>query len=470
MSALKSIRHRAIKSGVVLESREFLNLAIPLATAQIAQFAVGFIDTIMMGHLSTETLAAGGLASTTFHMSLTILSGFVMSVGVLAAEAYGAGKKEQIEQMARQGLWLALLLTVPMSLFCWKSTPVLTLLQQPHEVIELAQQYFRWISAGVFPALGFAMLRGYLSAFSIAKVVTVIVGIGTLCNVALNYILGFGKLGFPRMELAGLGLGSSLSLWLMFGLFLGYILRHPQLSRYRFWQKWYRLNVTVLLQLLAVGLPITVTMALEIGMFSAVGYMAGSLGTEVLAAHQVAFQTMALIFMVPLGMSFAVTARVGLWLGKGDLASARRAGYVAIFTAALFLFFGAIALFLFRYPVIGLFIDLQQPANAPVIALAMQLLLVSVFAQMVDGIQRVAMSALYGLQDTRVPMIMSAIAYWGIGLTSGYALCFWAEWGAVGLWIGQYTGIAVGGIIFVWRFHQLTRQKTILGGQHNEHN
>lgn len=158
-------------------------------------------------------------------------------------------------------------------------------------------------------------------------------------------------------------------------------------------------------------------------------------------------------------MSFAVTARVGLWLGQGDLTGARRAGYVAIATAMAFLFLGAIALFFFRHAVIGLFIDLKNPQNAAVVMLAMHLLLVSIFAQMVDGIQRVAMSALYGLQDTRVPMLMSAIAYWGIGLTSAYVLCFWAEWGAVGLWIGQYFGIAVGGSIFVWRFHQMTTVK-----------
>ncbi len=458
MNQIKPLRHWARKSGITSEVKAFLNLAIPLATAQIAQFSVGFIDTIMMGHLNTQTLAAGGLASTTFQMLLAILSGFVMSVGVLAAEAYGAGARSRIAQMARQGLWLSLLLTLPMGLFCWLATPVLIWLQQPDVVVDLAQRYFRWIAAGIFPALGFAMLRGYLSAFSIANVITVIVVIGTVCNVSLNYVLGFGKLGFPRMELAGLGLGSSISLWLMFGLLLAYILRHAQLSQYRFWRRWYQLDLAILRRLLSIGLPITVTMALEIGMFAAVGYIAGSLGTEVLAAHQIAFQTMAMIFMVPLGMAFAVTARVGLWLGKGDLISARRAGYVAIATAMVFLFFGAIALFLSRYTVIGLFIDLQNPQNEPVIALAMNLLLVSVFAQMVDGIQRVAMSALYGLQDTRAPMIMSAIAYWGIGLTGGYALCFLAGWGAVGLWIGQYTGIAVGGIIFVWRFHRLTQR------------
>ena len=443
----------ANKSDVTSEVKAFLGLAIPLATAQIAQFSVGFIDTIMMGHLSTQTLAAGGLASTTFHMLLTIISGFVMSVGVLAAEAYGASQRSQIAQMARQGLWLCALLTLPLGWFCWQTTPILIWLQQPDVVVDLAQRYFRWIAAGIFPALGFAMLRGYLSAFSIAKVITAIVMIGTVCNVSLNYVLGFGKLGFPRMELAGLGLGSSISLWLMFG----YILRHAQLTQYPFWRRWYQLDLSILQRLLSIGLPITVTLALEIGMFSAVGYMAGSLGTEVLAAHQIAFQTMAMIFMVPLGMSFAVTARVGLWLGTGDWVGARRAGYVAIATAIFFLFFGAIALYLFRYTVIGFFIDLQNPQNEPVIALAMNLLLVSVFAQMVDGIQRVAMSALYGLQDTRVPMLMSALAYWGIGLTSGYTLCFIAGWGAVGLWIGQYTGIAVGGIIFVWRFHRLTR-------------
>jgi len=459
----KLLRHWAHKNGITSEARAFLRLAIPLATAQIAQFSVGFIDTIMMGHLNTQTLAAGGLASTTFHMLLTIISGFVMSVGVLAAEAYGAGadgaeERSRIAQMARQGLWLSLLLTLPMGLFCWLATPTLVWLQQPDIVVNLAQRYFRWIAAGIFPALGFAMLRGYLSAFSIANVITAIVVIGTVCNVSLNYVLGFGKLGFPRMELAGLGLGSSLSLWLMFGLLLVYILRHAQLSQYRFWQRWYQLDWVILRRLLSIGLPITVTMALEIGMFAAVGYMAGSLGTEVLAAHQIAFQTMAMIFMVPLGMAFAVTARVGLWLGKGDLIGARRAGYVAIATATVFLFFGAIALFLSRYTVIGFFIDLQDPQNEPVIVLAMNLLLVSVFAQMVDGIQRVAMSALYGLQDTRVPMIMSAVAYWGIGLTGGYALCFIAGWGAVGLWIGQYAGIAVGGIIFVWRFHRLTKR------------
>ncbi|MGB3293519.1 MAG: MATE family efflux transporter [Phormidesmis sp.] len=450
-------RSETAKSGALPESRAFLKLAIPLAAAQLAQFAVGFVDTIMMGHLSTAALAAGGLASATFQMSLTVVTGFVMSVGVLAAEAYGAGKKERLAGLARQGLWLSLLLALPFMALLWQMTPVLRALRQPEAVVILAQHYFSWIAVGVLPALGFAMLRGYLSAFSLANVVTGIVAIGTVFNIACNYVLGFGKLGFPRMELAGLGMGSALSFWLMFGLFALYILRHPELNQYRFWRGWKHPNGAILVRLLAVGLPIAITLMLELGMFLAVSYMAGSLGTEVLAAHQIAFQTMALIFMVPLGMSQAVTARVGLWFGRVDRAGTRRAGFVAIAFAISFLLMTAIALLLGRRVMIGLFIDLQDPQNALVIELAMNLLLVSAIGQIIDGVQRVTMSALYGLQDTRVPMVLSAIAFWGIGITGGYLLCFVAGWGAVGLWVGQYTGVAVAGVIFVWRFRRLTR-------------
>ncbi len=452
------LRVRAARP-VISEGRAFLKLAVPLAIAQVAQFAVGFVDTIMMGHLSTESLAAGGLAATTFQMLLTIVSGFVMSVGVLAAEAYGAGKKERLTGLARQGLWLSLLLALPLMVLLWQMSPVMSALNQTDVVVKLAQNYFSGVSLGVLPALGFAMLRGYLSAFSLVGVVTVIVSIGTVFNIACNYVLGFGKLGFPRLELLGLGLGSSLSLWLMFGLFAGYILRHPELGQYRFWRGWRHPNGSILRRLMAVGSPIAVTFVLELGLFLAVGYMAGSLGAQVLAAHQIAFQVMALIFMVPIGMSLAVTTRVGLWYGRGDRAGTRRAGFVAIALAVGFLLLSGVGLALYRHLAIGLFVNSTDAQAAPVIALAMDLLLVSAIALMFDGVQRVTMSALYGLQDTRMPMILSAIAFWGVGLPSGYLLCFVAGWGAVGLWVGQYMGIAVGGAIFVWRFWWLTRSR-----------
>jgi multidrug resistance protein, MATE family len=448
---------KIVQPTIATELQGFLMLAVPLASAQIAQAAVGFVDTIMMGHLGTETLAAGGLASTTFQLWLNVISGVVMAVSPLVAEAYGAGCRTQITQIVRQGLLLSLVLSLPSMMAMGHLDLVLHWLGQPASITTAAAPYFDFILWGVFPALGFAMLRGYAAALSQAHIVIGIVGIGTLFNVIGNYALGFGKFGFPKMGLAGLGLASGLSFWLMFVVFLLYIFNHPQLKQYRFLHDLFCVNVQILKRLILVGMAIAVTIALEYGLFAVVTFLMGILGTEILAAHQTVYQTMYVIFMIPLGMSYAVTARVGQWVGQNDFGSARRAGYVGIAATAIVMVLTAIALVIFRRQIVGIYIDVQNPANANVIALAVPMLIVSALAQLLDGVQRVAMGALYGLQDTRIPMVLSGIAFWGVGLTSGYLLGFPLQFAGVGLWTGQSIGVAVAALIFVWRFHQLTR-------------
>jgi multidrug resistance protein, MATE family len=448
-----------VGSTIQLEVREFLKLAIPLASAQVAQSAVGFVDTIMMGRLGAESLAAGGLAALNFQFLLTVVSGIVMAVSPLVAEAYGAGQNSKIEQIARQGLWLSLLLGLPLMLVIGNLDAVLRFFQQPDPIPELADRYFDFILWGTFPALGFAMLRAYVSALSQAYIVTVIVLIGTLCNIVGNYVLGFGKFGFPRMELAGLGLSSGLSYWIMFLIFLIYILRHPQLKHYNFLRNFHLLHPKMLQRLIMIGSAIAITITLEYGLFAIVTFLMGILGTEVLAAYQTVYQTMYIIFMVPLGMSFAVTARVGQWFGQHNLAAARQAGYVSITLAAAFMGGMAIAVLLNLRPIIGLYLDIQNPANANVLALAIPMLIISALAQLLDGVQRVSMGALHGLQDTRIPMLLSGLTFWGVGLTTGYLLGFPLQLGGVGLLIGQSIGVAVAGIIFAWRFYTLTAEK-----------
>ncbi|NJL45539.1 MAG: MATE family efflux transporter [Leptolyngbyaceae cyanobacterium SM2_3_12] len=446
-----------LKSKTGLEIHAFLALAIPLASAQVAQAAVGFVDTLMMGRLGPETLAAGGLASTAFQLLLSTASGLVMAVSPLVAEAYGAGHSNQIGSIGRQGLWLSLLLALPLMGMISQLDTALLWLGQPPALAALTGSYFKFIAWGIFPALGFAMLRGYASALNQAPTVTVIVIIGTVFNILGNYVLGFGQWGFPRMELGGLGLASGLSFWLMFLLFLGYTLIHPRLKPYGLLQNLHQLQPRLLQRLITIGSAIAVTIALEYGLFAMVTFMMGILGTEMLAAHQTVYQTMYIIFMVPLGMSYAATARVGQWLGQQNADGARRAGYVGIAVVAGFMGLTAIALLLYRPQVIGIYLDIQDPANARILALALPMLLISVLAQVLDGIQRVAMGALYGLQDTRVPMLLSGLAFGG-SLASGYLLGFPLGLGGIGLWIGQSIGVAVAAVIFVGRFHWLTAQ------------
>jgi MATE family multidrug resistance protein len=450
------------KPGIAMEVREFGKLAVPLAGAQLAQAAVGFVDTLMMGHLGAESLAAGGLASSAFQLVLNTTSGIVMSVSPLVAEAYGAGRKTQVEQIARQGLWLSLIIGIPMMFAISHLNSVMIHLGQTERTVMLADGYLDYILWGFFPAIAFAMLRGYVSALSQARPIMMIVLVGTITNITGNYVLGYGKFGFPRMELAGLGLASGLSFWVMFLALFLYTCNNQTLKEYRFWRELHRLRPQILWQLVVVGISIAVTIAVEYGLFTAVTFLMGTLGTETLAAHQTVYQTVFLLFMVPLGMSYAATVRVGQWMGQRDRQGTRQAGYVCVAAAAIFMALTAIILLLFRQPIIGIYLDINDPESTRVISLAIPMLMIAALAQLLDGVQRVAMGALYGLQDTRTPMILSVITFWGVGLASGYVLGFPMGFGGIGLWTGQSIGVAVAGLIFLWRFHSLTSKSSFV--------
>lgn len=450
-----------VRTDIRTEIKEFLKLAIPLVSAQVAQSATGFVDTVMMGRLGQEILAAGGLASITFLTLLTTGSGIVMGVSPLVAEAYGANQKTRVERVARQGLWIALILAIPLMLIVGHLDRLMLQLGQAESLVKLADTYLDVVLWGVFPALGFAVLRGVVSGVSQARPVMAIVIGGTLFNIIGNYVLGYGKLGFPQMGLAGLALASALTFWLMFLALALYIIQHPKLRRYRIFQEIYRLRPKIIGELLWLGAPIGVATALEYGLFNIVTFLMGTLGTDVLAAHQIVLQTTIVIYMVPLGMSYATTIRVGQWFGQLDLAAAKRAGHVSMSLGTGLMVLTAIALLIYPQQVVGLFIDLGNPANASVLSIAVPMLSIAALGEILDGVQRTANGALQGLQDTRIPMLLGFLAYWGAGLTSGYLLGFHFGLGGVGLWIGQSIGLTSAAVFFTWRFREIISCKQL---------
>jgi multidrug resistance protein, MATE family len=443
-----------IRSLILIEIKKFLQLAIPLASAQVAQSLTGFFDTMMMGRLGAETLAAGGLASLSFFALLNTASGVVMGASPLIAEAYGAGQKTRIEKLARQGLWLVVLLTIPMMLAIAHLDTLMLHLGQAKATVTLANTYLDIMLWGFSPALGFAMLRGVISGLSQARPVMLIVVTGTIFNVIGNYILGFGKFGFPRLEMAGLAISSVLSLWGMFIALVIYILKHRFLKTYRIFEQLNRLKPAIIWQLIKIGLPIGIFSALEVGLFTVVTYLMGILGTDVLAAHQIVLQTIMVIFMIPLGMSFAATARVGQWLGQKKLEGIKRSGYLSIAMGLVLTSFIAIAMLLFPRSIVGIYLDLNDPVNERVLALALPMLTVATLSQILDAVQKITYGVLQGLQDTRVPMLLSIPAFWGVGLAGGYILGFLFGYGGTGLWLGQSLGVAIAAFLFLIRFHQ----------------
>lgn len=447
-----------LNSSIRTEIEKFFQLAIPLASAQLAQSLTGFFDTIMMGRLGVETLAGGGLASLVFFAVVNIAAGIVMAVSPLVAEAKGAENNSRIEDLVRQGFWLSLLLSIPIAIAIAHFDSIMLRLGQPITTVALANTYLDIILWGFFPAVGFAMLRGMVSGLSHARPVMYIVAIGTCFNIVGNYVLSFGKLGFPRLELAGLALASTLTLWLMFLALLIYILKHPQLRNYQILKRLHHLKLKVIWELSKIGFPIGIFTALEIGLFAVVTFLMGTLGTEVLAAHQIVFQTMLIIFMIPLGMSYAATVRVGQWLGQKNLKGIEQAGYISIGAGSIFAIAIAVVMLLFPRKIISLYVDIDDPANVEIARLALPMLTIATVSQVLDAVQKITYGALQGLQDTRIPLLLNIPAFWVIGLTSGYVLGFYFNLGSVGLWLGQSIGVATAAFLFLIRWQQKLAQ------------
>ncbi|AFY94703.1 MATE family efflux transporter [Chamaesiphon minutus] len=456
MNDSRSISNRSLLFN---EFKAFLTLALPLAGVQLSQAAIGFVDTLMMGRIGLETLAAGGLAALTFSVFVYTTSGILMGVSPIVATAYGAGDKPQIERVVQQGCLLVIGLAVPISFGIANFDILMRNLGQAETTVVLGNTYLDIMVWGFFPALGFALLRSVVSAMSHTRIVMSIAIGGTIINIIGDYVLGFGKFGFPKLGIAGLAVASIFTLWVMFLSLLGYILTHKELKTYRFFRQIYRVDRQIIASLIRVGVPIGIATALEIGLFTIVTYLMGLLGTEVLAAHQVVLQTVAITFMVPLAMSYAATIRVGQEIGQNNRVGAIRAGYVGVAIGLGFMLLMAAILLLFPDRIIGIFLDLQDPRNANVVPLATGIMTIAAISQILDGPQKIIMGALYGLQDTRIPAILSFVAFWGIGLTIGYWLGFHTSLGGSGLWLGQSIGIAISAVMFFWRFHHLVSRK-----------
>jgi multidrug resistance protein, MATE family len=457
---MSNSRSTLTRSPIQSEVTEFLKLAIPLIGVQLAQAATGFVDTLMMGRMGLETLAAGGLAALTFGVFVHTATGIIMGVSPIVAAAYGAGQKHQIERVVQQGCLLVIGLSVPISMGIYNFDVVMRYLGQAETTVILGNTYLDVMAWGFFPALGFSLLRSVVSAMSQTRIIMSIAIGGTIIDSIGNYALGFGKFGCPRLGIAGLAISSVVAIWIMFLALVAYILTQPELKHYQFFRQIYRFDRQILAQLIKVGVPIGISTALEIGLFAIVTYLMGALGTEVLAAHQVVLQTIAITFMVPLAMSYAATIRVGQEIGQNNLSGAIRAGYVGVAIGLGFMIIVTVIMLLIPQQIIGIFIDITDPRNLKVVTLATGLMIIAALSQILDGPQKIIIGALYGLQDTRIPMLLSLLAFWGVGLTSGYWLGFHTSLGGNGLWIGQSIGIGISAVIFFWRFHHLVRAKS----------
>lgn len=431
-------------------------LALPLVLAQLAQNGMGVVDALMVGRLGAGSLAAIALGNITFTLVMIVLMAVLLAVGPMVAQAHGARRPEDAARATRQGLWLAVGLSVPALVLFHQARPLLLLAGQEPATATAAAAYLKAVAWGLPFSLVLTALRGFLEGHGDTRPILVAATLGVGLNVVANDVLMYGRLGLPRLGLVGTGYATAI-VYATMALGIAAYLR----ARYRTHRLFGAIrqpDPATLLEILRIGWPIAVTLGFEAGLFTLTTLLVGRFGDAALAGHQIAMQTASTTFMVPLGISIATGVRVGQAVGRGDAPGVARAGGSGIAMSALFMAAAAVMFWTVPDAVIGLFLPVRDPANAEVVRYARSFLAIAGVFQVFDGTQVCAAGALRGLKDTRRPMVLTLVAYWFVGVPFGVWLAFGAGIGPTGMWFGLVAGLGVAAALLATRFGLVLRR------------
>jgi MATE family multidrug resistance protein len=438
-------------------AREILALGLPLAGSSLAQMALHVTDVVMMGWYGVVPLAAVVLGASSFFILYVLGSGFAKAVMPMVAVALSQDNEPQVRRDTRMGLWLSIGFGLAVLPAFWASGPILLALGQDPGVTAIASDYLQLVGPGMAVALCVTVLQSYLSALGRTQVVLVVTLLAVGLNIAVNWALIFGNWGFPELGARGAAV-ATLSTQLLSLVALGlYAALLPDLRRFRLFQRFWRPDWPALRQVWRLGLPIGLTGLAEGGLFQASVLMMGWIGTVELAAHGIALQVASLTFMLHVGLSSAATIQVARFDGQGDRPALRGAARVAL-GLSLVVALASVALFVAApRQIVGLFLDMEKPDSAAILAYGVALLLVAALFQLADGMQVMALGLLRGVRDTKVPMLLATVSYWLIGIPCSYVLAFPLGLGGVGLWLGLVVGLMCAAGSLLWRFWRLAR-------------
>jgi MATE family multidrug resistance protein len=446
------------RGHLAVEFIDTLKLAAPMALTQLGQIVMMTTDLALVGRLGEEAVAGAALANTVYFVTFTLGMGVVSAVAPLAAQAFGARDPHRVRRALRVGLWAALLISLPMMAFPIYGEAILRMLGQAETPARLAQQYLFGLVWGATPALWLLAIRGFMGALNRPQPVLWITLAAIPANALLVYLLIHGELGLPPLGLFGAGLAHSMVNFAMFLAGLWFAVFRRPFAKYRVLGHVWRIDWTMMRQLFAIGAPISIAFLMEYGMFSAAALLTGLIGTAALAAHQIALQVTAILFMVPLGIGMAATVRVGHAMGRNDAAGVRHAGLVAAWLGILLGAGLTLLVIVGRFAIARFFLGATSGSADATLELAATLLLVGATFFVTDGLQSIMAGSLRGMKDTRIPLMFAAVSYWLIGFPAAWGLAFPAHLGAVGVWIGLSLGTLVYATLLVLRFFRLAHR------------
>ena len=413
-----------------------------------------FADAVMAGRLGASTLAAVAVGGSLWFFAFTIGLGVLMAIAPIAARHFGAGDEQLIGRYTRQGIYLGLAFAIPVILAAqYLVQPLLIFIPIDSEFRDMTVAYTQAITLGAPAMFVFLALRFTTEGIGVTKPIMYVSIFALVCNVFLNWVLIFGNLGAPALGAVGCGLASAITMWLMAIILMTYMLMARRYKPMRIFSRLAPPRLEVFREILVLGFPIAVTITAEAGLFNAVSIMMGTLGAAITAAHQIAINFAATMFMIPLALSSAITIRVGHELGAGNLQRARYAGGFGIFVCAAIMACSAISLLVFRDIVVSIYTN-----DEFVKEIAISLLLMAAIFQVGDGIQIGAAGALRGYKDTRLPMIINTFSFWVLAFPLAYLAAMTYRLPPNFIWGGFVIGLSVAAALLSWRFHRVSRQ------------
>jgi MATE family multidrug resistance protein len=433
-------------------ARALLVLAGPLIFNNLAIAGIGLADTVMAGRISTVDLAAVAVGGSVWAVAFLFGLGVLMAMSPIAAHALGAGKSREVGAYTRQCLWLSQVLAVLVAAVIAMIAASLDNFGVDPEVIPLASRYLFAICWGLPAMYAYLSLRYMSEGIGWTRPIMYVAGLSLVVNVFGNWVLMYGKFGLPAMGAVGCGAASAISMWVMLAAMMLYVGKQPRYRRFRLAGRfdppnWFRRR-----ERLSLGLPIGMSVVSEAGLFSAVGLLMATLGASVVAAHQIAINYAATMFMIPLALHSALTVRVGHTLGRGDPRMARRIGLIGIAMCGVIMACSALVMLVLREPIAAFY-----TGDSEVRKLAVSLLTMGMIFQISDGLQVGAAGALRGYKDTRIPMLLNFGSYWLAAFPLAWYLGVELELGPQAVWVGLIAGLTLTALTLNARFALISR-------------
>ena len=451
-----------VLSDYTKEFKYNLKLASPVILGMLGHTFVSFVDNVMVGQLGAAELAAVSLGNSFIFIAMSLGIGFSTAITPLVAEADSEKNFNEGKSVFKHGLFLCTVLGLVLFLMLLLAKPLMYIMKQPEEVVELAIPYLDLVAFSLVPLIIFQAFKQFSDGLSLTKYPMYATILANILNVAINYVLIFGKFGFPEMGIVGAAVGTLVSRFVMLFHLWWLLAKRDKSKAYVTNLKFFQLSKQPIKKLMNLGLPSAMQMFFEVAIFTAAIWLSGTLGANAQAANQIALNLSSMTFMVAMGLSVAAMIRVGNQKGLKDFKALRRIAESIFFVGFIFAVVFAIFFVIFHNMLPDLYVDLDDPTNAldtaEVVKIAATLLLASAVFQISDSLQVIVLGALRGLQDVKIPTLITFISYWVIGFPISYFLGKEDAYGSLGIWVGLVAGLSSAAILLYFRFNYLTKR------------